>query len=114
MWTDPEGDFPFPNRDTDVVNQSLTVAPRPLASLGRSRHQTGMDLAITLGGVLAAAALGVAFGWMGARAPDLRRGPRLVPYRFLMLLCAAATMLLLVHLVNLMGFTTGNNAAPIR
>ena len=68
-----------------------------------------MDFGLTLGGAVGAAALGVICGWMGARAPDLRRGPRLIPYRFLMMLCAAVVMMLVVHLVNLAGFTTGGS-----
>lgn len=51
--------------------------------------------------------LTVLCGWRGARPPDLHRGPRLAPWRFLMLLSAAGAMLLLVHLVNLMGVRTG-------
>ena len=51
--------------------------------------------------------LAVLFGWRGARPPDLRRGPRLAPYRFLMLLAAAWVLLMLVHLANLMGVRTG-------
>ncbi len=66
-----------------------------------------MEFALTLGAALGSAMLGVVCGWMGARAPNLQRGPRLVPYRFLMLLCAAVVMMLLVHLVNLAGFHTG-------
>ena len=62
---------------------------------------------LTIGAGVGAALLGVLFGWMGARPPDLHRGPRLLPYRFLMLLCAAAVLLLLVHIVNLAGFKTG-------
>ena len=31
----------------------------------------------------------------------------MVPYRFLMVMSAAAAMLFLVHLVNLLGYTTG-------
>ena len=46
-------------------------------------------------------------GWRGARAPDLVRGPRLTPWRLIMLLAAAAVMLGLVHAVNLMGVETG-------
>jgi phosphoglycerol transferase MdoB-like AlkP superfamily enzyme len=46
-------------------------------------------------------------GWRGARAPDLRKGPRLAPWRLLMVTFAAVAMLLLVHLVNLLGVTTG-------
>jgi hypothetical protein len=35
------------------------------------------------------------------------RGPRLAPYRFLMLVCAAMVLIMIVHLVNLAGFHTG-------
>ncbi len=66
-----------------------------------------MDLTTTLGVAGVAALLGVVFGWLGARAPNLQRGPRLAPYRFLMLLCAATVLLMLVHVVNLAGFHTG-------
>ena len=38
-------------------------------------------------------------GWRGARPPDFRRGPRMIPWRWLMLLFAAAAMTLLIHLV---------------
>jgi len=47
------------------------------------------------------------FGWRGARAPDLIKGPRLLPYRFLMVLAAAWVLFVLVHVVNLLGVTTG-------
>ncbi len=63
---------------------------------------------MTLAAVVAAAVLAVVFGWLGARPPDPNRGPRLMPWRWLMLLCAATVMLMLVHLVNLLGFTTGH------
>ena len=60
---------------------------------------------------LLSAAVGLAlvalFGWRGARPPDLRKGPRLVPYRFLMLLAAAWVLMMAVHLVNLLGVPTG-------
>ncbi len=66
-----------------------------------------MDLPVTLG--LAAVGLGLTlvFGWFGARPPNLKRGPRLIPHRFLMLLSAAFTLLMLVHLANLAGVETG-------
>jgi hypothetical protein len=66
-----------------------------------------MDLPVTLG--LAAVGLGLTllFGWLGARPPNLKRGPRLLPYRFLMLMAAAFTLLMLVHLANLAGVETG-------
>ena len=66
-----------------------------------------MDLATTLAVGAAALAVGIVCGWMGARPWDPRRGPRLAPYRFIMLLAAAVVLLMLVHLVNLLGVTTG-------
>jgi hypothetical protein len=62
-----------------------------------------MDLTLTL--VLAAAvlALGVAAGWRGARPPDPRRGPRLTPWRFIMVLGGAVFLYLAAHLLSLLG-----------
>ena len=42
-------------------------------------------------------------GYMGARAPDPKRGPRMMPWRFLMLLAVVALLLLVVHLLTLLG-----------
>lgn len=53
------------------------------------------------------AALAIFAGWRGARPPDPLRGPRLVPWRALMALSAAITLVFVVHLVNLAGMTTG-------
>ena len=65
----------------------------------------------TLPVTLLSAAVGVGLtvlcGWRGARPPDPARGPRLVPWRFLMLLSAAWVLLMLVHLANLVGVHTG-------
>ncbi len=66
-----------------------------------------MDVRTTAALALAAAAFATLFGWLGARPFDPRKGPRLAPYRFLMLLCAAVVLFMIVHLVNLAGFTTG-------
>jgi hypothetical protein len=54
--------------------------------------------------VLAACALAltVLFGWLGARPANPRRGPRLVPWRFLMLLAFLLMVLALVHLAALL------------
>jgi hypothetical protein len=49
-------------------------------------------------------------GWRGARLPDPVRGPRLVPWRFLMILAVFALVLLVVHMVNLAGVVTGDGA----
>ena len=64
-------------------------------------------LPVTLMTGAALAGLAAVFGWLGARPPDLHRGPRMAPYRFLMLLAAAWVLLTLVHAANLLGVTTG-------
>jgi hypothetical protein len=66
-----------------------------------------MELSLTLAAGAALLALTLLAAWKGARPPDLRRGPRLIPYRFIMLLGAAGLIVILVHLVNLMGVSTG-------
>lgn len=66
-------------------------------------------MSVTLTLALAASFLVAALlcGWRGALPPDPARGPRLLPYRFLMLLFATGLMMMVVHLVNLLGVTTG-------
>ena len=66
-----------------------------------------MTLPITLGVIVALAALAAFCGWRGAQPPDLIRGPRLVPWRLIMVSAAAGVLVFTVHLVNLLGFTTG-------
>lgn len=66
-----------------------------------------MTLPVTLGLIGLFAALGLLCAWRGAAPPDPHRGPRLVPYRFLMVLCGAVVLYLAAHLLNLMGITTG-------
>lgn len=63
----------------------------------------------TVTSAIAAAALAVAViaGWRGARAPDPKRPPRLVPWRMIMALAAAVLLFMLVHLLNLAGLATG-------
>ncbi|MGE5565198.1 MAG: hypothetical protein ACM3YN_03440 [Parcubacteria group bacterium] len=46
-------------------------------------------------------------GWRGALPPNPLKGPRLIPWRPLMVLSSAGALLMLVHLVNLMGLKTG-------
>lgn len=48
----------------------------------------------------------VLFGWLGARPWDIRKGPRLAPYRFLMLLAGAVAMFMAAHALTLLGITT--------
>ncbi|MBX3476989.1 MAG: hypothetical protein KF910_05245 [Brevundimonas sp.] len=62
-----------------------------------------MDLTLTLWLLGGFSALALFAGWRGARPPDPHRGPRMIPWRFIMLLSAAAVMLLLTHLGSLGG-----------
>jgi hypothetical protein len=65
-----------------------------------------MGLPLTLGLIAAIVALGALCGWLGARPPNPHRGPRLVPWRFLMVLCGAVTLYLAAHLLSLLGLMT--------
>jgi len=62
-----------------------------------------MDMTLTLGLAAGLLALGAFAGWRGARPPDPLKGPRLAPWRFIMLLAAAGLMIVLVHLATLLG-----------
>lgn len=66
-----------------------------------------MDIALTL--TLAGVALILALfcGWRGSRPFDPVKGPKMAPWTLLMMLSAAVLLLLIVHLANLLGFTTG-------
>lgn len=66
-----------------------------------------MSLSLTL--ILAGAMLAIAVicGWLGARPPNMLRGPRMIPYRLIMVSAAACLLMLTVHIVNLLGVTTG-------
>jgi MFS superfamily sulfate permease-like transporter len=66
-----------------------------------------MDLKVTLAGLAVTAGLMLFAGWRGARPPDFLKGPRMAPWRPLMVAFATAFLILLVHLVNLLGITTG-------
>ena len=68
-----------------------------------------MDLNTTL--IAAATTLGALFffAWRGARPPNLVKGPRLIPHRLLMVVCAGVLLVLVVHLANLAGIKTGRN-----
>jgi hypothetical protein len=61
-----------------------------------------MDLNATIALSAALAALAALAGWRGARPPDPKRGPRLMPWRLMMLLCAAGFVFAAGHLVALL------------
>lgn len=66
-----------------------------------------MPLTATLILLTCAVVIGLFCAWRGAQPPDLMRGPRMVPYRFIMVLAAAIVLVTVVHLVNLAGLETG-------
>jgi hypothetical protein len=66
-----------------------------------------MDLKLTIALAGACLALAVFAGWRGARPPDLLRGPRLAPWRMIMMFAACGLLVLATHAVNLLGVTTG-------
>jgi hypothetical protein len=68
-----------------------------------------MDWTVTLVALALAIAVAVACGWLGARPPNLIRGPRLIPYRFLMLLAGVGVILLLIHIKELAGLGPARN-----
>ena len=63
-----------------------------------------MDLTATLSVLLAAVVLAVFAGWRGSRPPDLIRGPRMVPWRFVMVLASAVALFMILHLMTLAGY----------
>jgi hypothetical protein len=67
-----------------------------------------MDLQTTL--ILAGSLLAIAVfaGWRGARPPNPNRGPRLMPWRFIMLLAAASLVFVLGHLSQMFAATSSN------
>ena len=70
--------------------------PPPAATSRRvSLHLTLILLAVC-------AVLAVFTGWRGARPPNFAKGPRMMPWRFLMVLFAALGSLLLIHVVGLL------------
>ena len=66
-----------------------------------------MNAMTTLGLAIGFALAAGLFGWRGAQPLDIQKGPRLIPWRPMMAASATASLILLVHLMNLFGVTTG-------
>jgi len=66
-----------------------------------------MDFPVTFALLAAFALVGVFCGWRGAQPSNPARGVRMTPWRPLMVGCALGVLLMLVHLANLAGVTTG-------
>lgn len=67
-----------------------------------------MDMIATLVAGATTIILTVVFGWLGARPSNPARGPRMAPWRPMMMATAVATLLLAAHALNLMGIKTGD------
>jgi len=67
-----------------------------------------MDLPITITAAVVFLAFALFCGWRGARPINVLKGPRLMPWRPLMMVSVVGLMLMVVHLINLLGFNTGN------
>ena len=80
---------------------------RQLATLSLVWQSAGMDTLPTLILALACAVFAALCGWRGAQLPDPLRGPRLVPWRFLMVLAGAGAVLMLVSAVRGAGGAEG-------
>ena len=63
-----------------------------------------MSMTLTLSLLAVALIVGGFAGWRGARPSDFLK-PRMVPWRFIMLLAGAFAFLLLIHLGTLLGVT---------
>ena len=67
-----------------------------------------MDMTTTLIAGATTIALTVLFGWLGARPSNPAKGPRMAPWRPLMMAAAVTTLLLAAHALNLLGLKTGD------
>jgi len=65
-----------------------------------------MNLPVTLALLSMGAIFTALFGWLGARPRPLGR-PRLAPWQLMMMIMAAFTMMMIVHLLNMFGAQTG-------
>ncbi|MBX3480196.1 MAG: hypothetical protein KF842_07340 [Caulobacter sp.] len=67
-----------------------------------------MSLSLTLWLTAALIATTVLAGWRGARPPDLIKGPRMIPWRAIMVGSAAGAAMLGAHAAVLIGVITPN------
>ncbi len=81
---------------------------RHLARAAIPRHMQRMELTLSLTVILTIVSglFTALFGYMGTRPMNPHKGPRMVPWTFLMLLLFTTTLFLIVHLLNLVGIQT--------
>ena len=75
-----------------------------LASAIGGFHLPPMTMSLTLILLAAFAGLTLFAGWRGSLPPNLVKGPRMIPWRPLMVCAAAATAMVGAHLAALLGF----------
>lgn len=63
-----------------------------------------MDLRLLIALGIGFAALAAFAGWRGARPPNPMKGPRLIPWRAIMVFAAAAAVIVLVQVEQAVGF----------
>jgi uncharacterized membrane protein YsdA (DUF1294 family) len=68
-----------------------------------------MDLTVTLVLAVGFLTLTILFGWIGARPARPLARPRLIPWRFFMLLAFVAMIAVLVHAVALLRAASGSS-----
>jgi hypothetical protein len=66
------------------------------------------DLRFTLILMLVFGLIALGAGIQGARPPSLK-GPRMIPWRFIMLVCVTICVILIVHVLALFGVKTGRD-----
>lgn len=79
--------------------------PPPLRLVHRLRPALcgrSMDVPVLTAAAAILILVAAVAGWRGARPPDPRRGPRLAPWRFIMLLAATGAIFALGALVSLL------------
>lgn len=75
-----------------------------LASGAGGFHLPPMTMSLTLILLASFAGLTLFAGWRGSLPPNLVKGPRMIPWRPLMVCSAAVTAMMGVHLAALLGF----------
>lgn len=91
-----------------VMRKNGDKTTRHLARAAIPRHIRRMELTLPLTVILVIVSglFTALFGYLGTRPMNVHKGPRMVPWTFLMLLCFTATLFLIVHLLNLLGIQT--------
>jgi len=75
----------------------------PLVPVGGGFHLGHMSMQVTLIAMAVLMALTALAGWRGAQPPNLVKGPRMIPWRPLMIVFATGTVMTGAHLAALLG-----------